>query len=122
MARILVVEDNVLIASLLADWLKGAGHQVVGPVGMLEPSLEKLADIGADAALVDIFLGSRPNGLALAEILSAQRIPFGFLSGYSVNLLPIGLRYRPRVEKPFERETVLAFVDRLLEPGQQMIG
>jgi DNA-binding response OmpR family regulator len=119
MARILVVEDDHLTADLLAGWLQAAGHDVVGPVPRMDAALGKLADLGADAVMVDINLGGAPSGLVLAEILQAQRIPFCFITAYSINLLPAGFRDRPRVEKPFEHEKVLAVVAQLLEVRQR---
>lgn len=107
-----------MTADLLSEWLGTAGHTVVGPFGRLDAALRDLAEVGADAALVDISLAGRPDGLTLAEMLEAQRIPYCFTSGYSANLLPPGLRERPRLEKPFGREAVLAAVAGLL-PGKR---
>jgi DNA-binding response OmpR family regulator len=115
MARILVVEDDHPTADLLSEWLKAAGYDVIGPVPRLDAALGNLADFGADAVLLDINLGGAPKGLGLAEILDAQRIPFCFITAYSPYLLPVGLRDRPRLEKPFERQRVLAVVAQLLE-------
>jgi DNA-binding response OmpR family regulator len=113
MARILVVEDELTIAATVTEWLAEVGHTVIGPAGDLESALMVLAAKGADMALIDVSLAGNPVGLTLAEMLKAQRVPFAFLTGYSVSLFPVGLRDYPRLEKPFGRDQLFAVVDQL---------
>jgi CheY-like chemotaxis protein len=113
MARVLIVEDDYIAATQLAAWLQDAGHVLIGPAADLETALKRLADKGADLALIDVGLGGRPTGVELADMLTAQRIPFAFTTGYSQHLLPAALRERPRLEKPFGRDEVLSMVERL---------
>jgi len=114
MASVLVLEDEDLIARLLADWLADAGYSVVGPVNTTDKALRVIAEHGIDAALLDINLGGDQRSFELGSMLLAQRIPFAFLTGYSVSLIPPGLRDCPRLEKPFDHDQVLAIVDELL--------
>jgi CheY-like chemotaxis protein len=113
MARILVVEDEPVIATTVSEWLGEIGHTVIGPADDIESALILLAEKGADMALIDVSLAGVPVGLTLAEMLNAQRIPFAFLTGYSASLLPVGLRDYPRLEKPFGRDQLLSVVDQL---------
>lgn len=113
MARILVVEDEPTIAATVTEWLAEVGHIVVGPAGDIESALAVLAEKGADMALIDVSLAGAPVGLTLAEMLQAQRVPFAFLTGYSVSLFPVGLRDYPRLEKPFGRAQLLSIIDQL---------
>jgi CheY-like chemotaxis protein len=113
MARILIVEDEPLIATTVAEWLVELGHAIIGPAKTIESALVQLADKGADMALLDVSLAGVPDGLMLAEILKAQRIPFAFLTGYSSSLFPVGLRDYPRLEKPFGRSQLLSVVEQL---------
>jgi CheY-like chemotaxis protein len=112
MARILVVEDEPTIATVMAEWLGEVGHTIVGQADDIEVALAQLAEKGADMVLLDVSLGGAPVGLRLAEMLEA-RIPFAFLTGYSESLFPVGLRDRPRLEKPFGRDQLLSIVDQL---------
>ena len=120
MARILIVEDEPMIAASVEEWLSELGHTVIGPADDIETALMLLAEKGAHMALVDVSLAGAPVGLRLAEMLEAQRIPFAFLTGYSASLFPVGLRDHPRLEKPFGRDQLLSVVDRLatLRPGK----
>jgi CheY-like chemotaxis protein len=113
MARILVVEDEPMIGTVVAEWLREVGHSIIGPVGDIEVALRELAATGADMVLLDVSLAGAPSGLTVAEMLEAQRIPFAFLTGYSESLFPVGLRDRPRLEKPFGRDQLLSVVDQL---------
>jgi len=114
MARVLVVEDEPTIATTVAEWLVEVGHTVIGPAADIESALTLLAEKGADVALIDVSLGGAPVGLSLAEMLRAQRVPFAFLTGYSVTLFPVALRDYPRLEKPFGRDQLLSVVDQLI--------
>jgi hypothetical protein len=95
------------------------GHIVIGPAGDMDAALVLLAKEGANVALVDVSLAGAPVGLKLAEMLEAQRIPFAFLTGYSASLFPVGLRHRPRLEKPFGRDQLLSIVDQLGAEGRR---
>ena len=117
MASILVLEDDFLVAHQLGDWLSDASHTVVGPACSVDAALAASAEVGIDAALLDINLGDGLRSYELARILAAQRIPFAFLSGYSPSLMPPDLRDRPRLDKPFERHQVLQAVRHMLEPA-----
>src|SRR5215472_13551026 len=57
--RILVVEDNFLVATLLAEVLESVGWQVVGPVAHLAGALDAAASEGFDAAVLDVNLGGQ---------------------------------------------------------------
>ena len=79
---ILVIEDEVLIAFMLEDFLAEAGHSMVGPCGTLAEAHAALGRGGFDAALVDLTL---PDGSteAVIEELTARAIPFAIMSGRS---------------------------------------
>jgi CheY-like chemotaxis protein len=85
--RILVVEDEYLIAAMLRDALENIGSVVVGPVPSVEKAMETIAsDPGIDAAIVDINLGG-VLAYPVADALLARDIPFVFTSGYNDNVL-----------------------------------
>ncbi len=70
--RLLVVEDEPLIASLLAETLAGHGFDVAVASDVLE-ARTLVKDFDPDGALIDISLGAGPSGLDLAHVLSKQR-------------------------------------------------
>ena len=99
-ARVLVVEDEALIALEMCDELASLGWDVIGPAGSLEEATRLLADIlPPDAAVLDVNLGGVPV-YPLAERLQSQGVPFVFCTGYEH--IEHADRYRdcPIVRKP----------------------
>jgi CheY-like chemotaxis protein len=85
--RILVVEDEYLIAMSLQDALENAGSVVVGPVPSVEKAIKTIElDPHIDAAVVDVNLGG-VLAYPVADMLIARKIPFVFTSGYEDNVL-----------------------------------
>ena len=79
--RILVVEDESLVAMMIDDLLTDRGAIVVGPVGTLEGALDLARSQTVDAALLDVNLhGERST--PVAEVLSARDIPYVLATGY----------------------------------------
>jgi DNA-binding response OmpR family regulator len=111
--NILVVEDDWLLASELAETLAGAGFGVVGPAGSVELALAAMSTSAVDAALLDINLGGERRVFDLGRILMALHVPFAFLTGYSQGLMPTDLRDRPRLRKPFDKQEVLGILQQI---------
>ena len=85
--RILIVEDEYLIAMSLRDALENAGSVVVGPVPSVEKAIKTIElDPHIDAAIVDVNLGG-VLAYPVADMLIARKIPFVFTSGYEDNVL-----------------------------------
>ena len=85
--RILVVEDEYLIAMSLADALENAGSVVVGPAPSVDKAIQTInSESHIDAAVVDVNLGG-VLAYAVADLLIARKIPFVFTSGYEDNVL-----------------------------------
>jgi DNA-binding response OmpR family regulator len=105
--RILVVEDEFLIASFLETFLRGMGCKVIGPVPTIDRALELLDQDVPDAVLLDGNLRgqlSRP----VAERLIAVGVPFVVITGY-VDLVAQDavLATAPQVQKPFQASNLL---------------
>ncbi len=113
--RILVVEDEVLIAMQIEEILLDLGCVVVGAVGRLDAALELAADQALDAAILDVNILGGPV-YPVAERLSARGIPFMLASGYSNWALPEPLRGLPRLMKPFRRRDLEDGVRSLCRP------
>lgn len=80
--RILVVEDERLIAMTLSDHLEGVGSVVVGPIPSVEGAIKAIeSDPEIDAAILDLSLGGA-MAYPVADALLARNIPFVFATGY----------------------------------------
>jgi CheY-like chemotaxis protein len=116
-SRILVVEDDPLLAWELQDLLSGHGYQVIGPIGRLSillPHLEKILPHAAiDAALLDVNID---GGLVFpaADLLAEANIPFVFVSGHALQMIPQPHRHRPLLNKPIGPADILDTVAQLL--------
>jgi len=103
--RILIVEDEPLIAMTLRDHLEDAGCLVVGPAHTLARA-RALVEAGAfDAVLLDGNL-SGDHVDEIAARLDQIGAPFVFVTGYGREALPAGFGHARVVEKPFTREQV----------------
>ncbi len=98
--RVLVVEDEALIAMMIEDYLLDMGHEVVGPVSRLEPAVGMAATERFDCALLDVNLSGR-RSFPVAEALEARRIPFLFATAYGEEALSPEFAARPLLRKPF---------------------
>ena len=102
MARqVLVVEDEELVAMMLADMLQELDCAVLGPAGELTEALALARDGALDAALLDVSLRGTAS-FPVAEALQARGIPFAFMSGYGEKDFPPAFREVPRLAKPFD--------------------
>ena len=98
--RILVVEDETLIAILIEEALQELGCVVVGPVARLDAALQLASNEVLDAAVLDVTIRGG-HIQPVAEQLLARGIPFVLASGYGDWSLPENLRDQPRLTKPF---------------------
>lgn len=106
--RILVVEDESLVAMLIETILEDLGGETVGPLASVEEALAFLGDAPAlDAALLDVNLAGR-QVFPVAEALAASGVPFVFSTGYGEGGLPETWRGRPTVQKPFTEASLRA--------------
>jgi CheY-like chemotaxis protein len=104
--RVLVVEDESLVAMLLETMLEDMGCTPVGPIGTVEEALEVIAaDPALDAALLDVNVAGRAV-FPVAQALADKGVPFLFSTGYGEGGLPDDWRGRPTIQKPFTEATV----------------
>jgi DNA-binding NarL/FixJ family response regulator len=101
--RILLAEDEGLIALDVEAMLQGFGCEVVGPLSDLEDILLALQAQPLDGALLDVNLRGRQVFDILPEFLS-RNIPVVLTSGYDdASLFPRAFRELPRISKPFDQ-------------------
>jgi CheY-like chemotaxis protein len=110
--RLLVVEDELLVALDIESILSDAGMDVVGPASSAAEALKLITDSPPDAALLDANLSGEPID-AVAQALGERRIPFAYVTGYGRESLPPA-HPAPIVPKPFDAELLLAAARRLL--------
>lgn len=110
--RVLIIEDEPLVALELATILGDAGMSVAGLAATPDEAMAAIAGTVADAVLLD---GNLQGALVddVAAALVARNIPFLFVSGYGREHLPIGLDSVMVIEKPFDPRTLLAALHRL---------
>lgn len=114
-ARILIVEDDYLIATMLEDIIATAGWDVVGPVGHLAEAIEAATHQECEAAVLDINLDGE-MAYPIAEVLSRRKVPFVFLSGYGPSGEKGPFGDRPCISKPFRPRELLDMLRDLLTP------
>ena len=98
--RVLLVEDEALIAMMLEDYLTDLGYQVVATASRLEDAMEKARSIQIDVAVLDVNLAGQVS-YPVAEILRQRSIPFIFATGYGTDGLPDRLSNALVLGKPF---------------------
>jgi DNA-binding response OmpR family regulator len=113
-SRILVVEDNYLLAEVVCDFVIDCGMQPVGPASGVETGLVYAREAAIDGAILDVNLNDRfcfPICAALAE----RNIPFAFLTGYGqLSMIPQAYRSAPLVAKPFDPDELRGVIDGML--------
>lgn len=101
--RILVVEDDYLVAQALCGLLEEAGATIVGPIGWAD---EALAFVEAnqqafDSAVLDVDLHGEKS-YPIADSLAGRDVRFVFTTGYGADAIDPGYLAYPRCEKPFD--------------------
>ena len=106
--KILVVEDDYLVALAVASLLEEAGAGVVGPVGWADEALSLLEDGSepVDAAILDVDLHGQKS-YAVADALARRNIRFVFTTGYGEDSIDKRYQRHPRCQKPLDERALL---------------
>ncbi|RZJ83344.1 MAG: response regulator [Brevundimonas sp.] len=112
--RILVVEDESLVAMLLETILEDMGCTPVGPISNVDEALSVLAETtDLDAALLDVNVAGQ-QVFPVAEALKARGVPFVFSTGYGEGGLPDEWRGQTTIQKPFTEATIQDALTRII--------
>jgi CheY-like chemotaxis protein len=98
--RILVVEDEMLVAMNIEDMLLELGHEVAGLASRLGPALALARESRFDAAMLDVNLAGEPS-FPVADLLIDRGVPFLFATGYGRQGIEEKYRGYPMLQKPF---------------------
>jgi CheY-like chemotaxis protein len=105
--RILIVEDEALIAVMLTDMLEELGYEVAASVSQVSKATEFLADEKVDIALLDVNLGTEKID-PVADLLAERACPFIFTTGYGQAGVPAGHASHTVLQKPFHTDDLAA--------------
>lgn len=101
--RILIVEDEPMIAMTLEDMLRELGCDVVGTAKQIGDALHLIQSQSLDGAVLDVNLGAEKIDL-VADELTRLGCPFIFMTGYGQTGVPAAHQKRGMVQKPFRLE------------------
>jgi DNA-binding response OmpR family regulator len=113
--KILVVEDNFLVADTLCEALRDYGCEIVGPAPNVERGEDLMAqsgmeDGGLTGALLDINLNGETS-FRLAGKLLERGVPFIFLTGYGdQGAMPVEFRSAHRIAKPYDLDDLARLI------------
>jgi CheY-like chemotaxis protein len=111
--RVLLVEDEMLVAWLLQDMLADLGCAVVGPAARVAQALAMIDAQTFDAAVLDVNLNGQTS-YAVADALVARGVPFVFSTGYAKDRLAEPYRSLTVLQKPFHEGELGAALEILL--------
>jgi CheY-like chemotaxis protein len=100
--RILVIEDESMVAMFIQDTLEDIGCEVASVASRFNEALEKARTLAFDVAILDVNLDGEQT-FPIAEALVARGMPFVFATGYSATSLPAALQRAPILQKPFRQ-------------------
>jgi CheY-like chemotaxis protein len=116
--RVLVIEDEMMVAMLLKDILADLGFTVVGSAARVEQALALIETAGAlDAAVLDINLNGQLS-YPVADALVARRVPFLFATGYGQDSVINGYQSFSLLQKPFRLSELADALAKLLSPKE----
>ena len=107
--RVLIVEDNFLIAMDLSCELEDRGFAPVGPSATVREALGLLDSEGCDVAVLDLNLGEETSE-EVAVTLKARNIPFVVVSGYAEHQQPDVFQGAPSLTKPVPIDTLVGLL------------
>ena len=99
--KVLVVEDEMMIAMLIEDMLDEFGCKLVGPATNVPRALELIGKESIDVAVLDLNLDGKDT-YAIADALQRKNVPFIFATGYGSTGLRQEYGNRPVLQKPFQ--------------------
>ena len=100
--RVLVIEDEAMVAMLIQDTLAEIGCEVIGVASRLNDAIEKAKSLAFDIAILDVNLNGRQT-VPIAASLAERGVAFVVATGYLAASLPESLQRVPILQKPFRQ-------------------
>lgn len=110
--KILVVEDEALVAMLVEDALLDAGFGVMGPAATVEEAMALLDSERPDAVVLDLNLAGETS-TPVADLLAARGIPYVIATGYGASGLPAGHQDAMVLAKPYDPAELTSMLGRI---------
>jgi len=104
-AKVLLVEDEVMIRMMVADMLGELGYSIAGEAGDIDEAVRLVQAADFDIAILDVNVNSKII-TPVAEAVTMRGRPFVFATGYGSDGLPEKFRDIPALQKPFQIETL----------------
>src|SRR6188768_3316476 len=114
---ILIVEDDIVLATDLTVHLTQAGCKAILPTTSISAALSTIVHYVVDAAILDVNIQNEWV-FPVAHALQAAQIPFLFLTAYSRESIPAEIRGRPFIQKPHVPRDLVDRLASLLSPGE----
>ena len=111
--RVLVVEDEAMIAMLIEDMLTELGCTIVGPASSTRQAFAAIERETCEAAILDVNLNGERT-LPVAEELRARKLPFLFATGYGAPGIEGGFREQATLTKPFTQSDLESALRQIL--------
>jgi DNA-binding response OmpR family regulator len=110
--KVLVVEDEALVAMLVEDALLDAGFVVIGPAATVEEAMALLNRERPDAVVLDLNLAGETS-TPVADVLASRGIPYVIATGYGASGLPAGHQDAMVLAKPYDPAELTAMLGRI---------
>ena len=118
--RILIIEDELLIALMIEEMVREVGYRVSGVAHTLPMAKLEIAKRNYDAVLLDINIGGQYRA-EIADRLPAWGVPFAFVTGYDYLVEPRHAQ-APVLQKPFTPAQLRELLECLVGPGSSVTG
>lgn len=112
--RVLLVEDEPLVAMMMKEMLIYIGYNVIGPLHTPTAALEAVAQGGIDCAILDLNLGGEAS-YPIADELAARAVPFIFLTGYDKEAVDRRYATISLLQKPVDEQSLRQSLSGLLQ-------
>jgi PAS domain S-box-containing protein len=99
--KVLVVEDEPLVAMMMEDALKDLGFAVVGPFGNLTQAVEAASELDLHGALLDVNIAGQ-TVYPVADVLESRGVPYAFITGYAAEHVAAEYADAPTLQKPID--------------------
>jgi DNA-binding response OmpR family regulator len=115
--RILIVEDEIIVALDLADKITADGAKAVGPVSTVSAALDVIANTELDGVILDVKLREE-MAFPVADVLADRHIPFVFMTGLDAGDIPSRHANVRCVQKPFSIEVIYGALEATIFAAQ----